>query len=177
MSQRLKADWHVRSVYDVPLSFFKANGIRWVLSDLDNTIEPYTVETPSPRAIAFGASLAKEGIHFALVSNSVHTERLLAYAKAMKAAWALGKAGKPFARRVKAMLAQKGIDPKTCLMVGDQLFTDRVMAHGAKVRFLLADPLSNQDQFFTKFNRLLERPIREKWKRKGLLGPDAAKII
>ena len=48
---------------------------------------------------------------------------------------------------------------KECVMIGDQLMTDRPAAQLAGIRFILVEPLSDVEFGLTKLNRKVEKVI------------------
>jgi len=57
------------------------------------------------------------------------------------------------------------------MLVGDQLITDVLAGRGAHIRVILTEKIVKEDQWTTRFNRLLDYPIRRYLSKKGLL-PD-----
>ena len=49
--------------------------------------------------------------------------------------------------------------------MGDQIFTDVLAARLAGVRAALVPPIKDKTDLFTKFKRLLEKPILKKYDR------------
>ena len=47
--KRLIPDYYCKSIFDIPLSFFKENNITHIFSDLDNTLDAYDIFYPTPR--------------------------------------------------------------------------------------------------------------------------------
>ena len=52
--------YRANSIFEIPLSFYAEHGIKVVLSDLDNTLDDYRVQTPSPRTRELAATSAKD---------------------------------------------------------------------------------------------------------------------
>ena len=62
-----------------------------------------------------------------------------------------------------------GYQKEEVILVGDQLLTDVFCGHNAGIKVILTDPICDNDQWTTKFNRLIDRPIREDMRKKGIL--------
>ena len=60
--KRLIPDYYCKSIFDIPLSFFKDNNIKYVFSDLDNTLDGHNIYYPTPRVFKLVNDLKKEGI-------------------------------------------------------------------------------------------------------------------
>lgn len=54
-------------------------------------------------------------------------------------------------------------------MVGDQILTDVFCGNTLGVKIMLTDKLVEEDQWTTRINRLLDRPLRNKLRAKGKL--------
>ena len=169
--KKVKAAFHAKSIYDVPISFFRHLGIKAVVSDLDNTLDTYDVSSPGQKAFILKESLEREGISLLIVSNNTKG-RVREYCEKLGVHY-LYDSRKFMKGRIARFLKKEGYDVNECLFVGDQLFTDRIYVRKLKGRLLLTEPLSEKDQFFTRFVRRLDVRIRKKWLKKGLLGPSA----
>ncbi len=148
------------SVYAIPLSFYREQGIHYVLCDLDNTLDDYRTKEPSSRAKDLVAGLTQAGIGFAIVSNntSSHVRRY----GASLGVKAYGRLLKPFGFRLRRLLSKEGIDPAVTVLVGDQLLTDIPCGNAAGLRTILTRPLSPVDQPLTWLNRCLEKRWRKR---------------
>jgi HAD superfamily phosphatase (TIGR01668 family) len=160
MNKRYRPFAVFESLYAIPFSFYKENGITIVLSDLDNTLDSFKMKEPSPKAQALAAAFKKEGIALYIVSNNT-SARVRRYSeklgvKAYSGLW------KPSGRRLRRLLAAEGFAPAQTALVGDQILTDVAAGNRAKIRVILTKPLTPFDQPWTKINRLLEKRLRRK---------------
>ena len=48
---------HAQSIYEVPVDFYKKQGVSVLLIDLDNTLDSYRLLTPTDRAVKLITSL------------------------------------------------------------------------------------------------------------------------
>ena len=144
-----------KSVYDIPLSFYKENGIKYVLLDLDNTLVSYKEKKPNPRVHSLIDSLKENGIHIAIASNNTN-KRVLDFASdlGINAYCALKK---PFSGPLKKVMKKEGIEPKEALLIGDQILTDVYAGNGAGIKVVLTLPLTRLDPPWTKINRFLSK--------------------
>ena len=53
---------------------------------------------------------------------------------------------------------------KNSIFIGDQIFTDVLAAHNVGIKAVLVPPIKDKTDLFTKFKRLLEKPILYKLK-------------
>ena len=160
---------HAQSIYEIPIDFFKKCGVTTLLIDLDNTLDSYRLFTPTERAISLIKAIKEQGIVPVVVSNNT-AKRVGQYATALNVEF-ISSARKPFSRRIKKFLKEKGVSPEQSMLVGDQLITDVLAAKGAGIHVVLTEKIVKEDQFTTHFNRLLDRPIRKHLNKKGKL-PD-----
>ena len=59
----------------------------------------------------------------------------------------------------------KFFEKENTIFIGDQILTDVCAAHNAGIRAILVPPINDKKDLFTKFKRLLERPIQRKYNR------------
>ena len=158
---------YAHSIYEIDVSFFQKLGVKFILSDLDNTLDPYIVQTPTDSAIELVKNLDAAGIKLIVVSNNSGT-RVHRYAELLGVdAECFMK--KPFSGPLKKMMKRRGIDPNEAIMIGDQIMTDVIASNGAGVRCILTEPLCDKEPPWTKWNRLFDKPKRKKMAKLGLL--------
>ncbi len=147
-----------RSLYTIPLSFYKEEGISVLLLDLDNTLASHREKEPDERALAYVGKLREAGLAVYLVSNNSR-KRVGAYARPLGVDY-LYLAMKPFAFRFNSFLRKKGVRKEEALLVGDQLYTDVRAANRLGIRSCLTSPLVEDDPIWTKYNRYREKKGR-----------------
>ena len=160
---------HAESIYEIPVDFYKKQGVNILLIDLDNTLDSYRLLIPTERAVKLVNSLKETGLDVMIVSNN-RGKRVNSYANAIGCP-CMSSTRKPFSGKIKRFLKEKGYQPEEAMLVGDQLMTDVLAAKGAHIRVILTEKIVKEDQFTTHFNRLLDRPIRKHLRKKGKL-PD-----
>ncbi len=158
---------HANSIYEIDIAFFQKLGVKYILIDLDNTLDPNFVKEPEPHAYELKKKLDEAGIQLIIVSNN-SGERVHRYAELLgvKAECFMNK---PFSGRLKKMMEQHGINPDEAIMVGDQIQTDVIAANGAGVRCVLTERLSKKEPPWTLFNRIFDWPKRKRMAKKGQL--------
>lgn len=158
---------HASSIYDIDVAFYKKLGIKYVLSDLDNTLDSYKTKLPSSRAIELKNKLKENDIELVIISNNTG-KRVSLYSNELGVRY-LSAVGKPFASKLLRKLNENNIDKNCSIMIGDQVVTDITCANRARIKSVLTDKLVKEDQPTTRINRLLDRPLRKALKRKHLL--------
>ncbi len=137
--------------------FLSSIGVKGVVLDVDNTLEPYEHPLPGEHVIAWLESLKLLGISAAIVSNN-NGERISVFNEQLGLP-AYFKAGKPSKKRVLSAMADMGTKPEETILIGDQIFTDVWAAHNAGIRAILVKPIRDKRDPLTKFKRLLEIPV------------------
>ena len=158
---------HAKSLFEIDIDFFIEQNVKTLFLDLDNTLDSYRLYVPTERSRQYIEKLQKAGITPIIISNN-KGRRVSSYANSLKLDY-LHSAHKPFAKRIKRFMAEKNIDVQTTMMVGDQMLTDAGMANKANIRIVLTDKIVKEDQWTTHFNRLIDRPMRKHYAKKGKL--------
>ena len=138
-------------------------GVRGVILDVDNTLEPYENATPGVRVLEWLKSLRENGIKAAIVSNN-NRERIEIFNKDLGLPF-YAKAGKPFKKNVLRAMADIGTSREDTILIGDQVFTDVWAAHNAGIPAILVPPIRDKRDILTRFKRLLEIPVLNKYKK------------
>lgn len=146
--------------------FLKDEGVKGIILDIDNTLEPYENALPGEHVISWLKSLSEQGIRAAIVSNN-NRERVTVFNEKLQIP-AYYKAKKPFKKNLLSAMADMKTEPHETILMGDQIFTDVWAAHNAGIRAILVPPINDKKDIFTRFKRLLEKPVLKKYyKRKN----------
>jgi len=148
---------------EVTAEFLVSLGIKGVLLDIDNTLEPYEHALPGDHVILWLNSLAEVGIKTAIVSNN-NRERVDTFNQEIGMP-GYAKAGKPFKKKLLSAMADIDTDKTNTAFIGDQILTDVFAAHNAGIIAILVPPINDKRDLFTRFKRLLERPVHKKYER------------
>lgn len=158
---------HAQSIFEIDVSFYKNQGVKFLLLDLDNTLDSYKTELPSKRVVDLKEDLLMEGIEIIITSNNTG-KRVTKYARALGVRF-MSKVGKPFSKRLLRKLKVLKIKRHEVMLIGDQIVTDISCANGARIKSVLTEKLVEEDQPTTRFNRLFDNPLRKKLNKKHLL--------
>lgn len=158
----LQPDMMFQSIYEITPEFLRSQGVKAILFDIDNTIAPYEVITPTDSMKAYFKSLEEADFRMAFVSNNkkerVHIFNLeLGY-------FYVHRAKKPFSSGVRACIRHLGLPKEQIVSVGDQLFTDCLAAHGAGLQFYMVAPVNKKESAFFKVKRFFEKPFVQAFK-------------
>ncbi|KRL27403.1 HAD superfamily hydrolase [Limosilactobacillus frumenti DSM 13145] len=159
MLEEFKPTWMVKSIYSVLPEQLKAQGIRCVFSDLDNTLIAWNNPNGTPELRQWMKSLSDAGIPLIVISNN--NKRRVAKAVEPLGLPFVSRSLKPLSFGITRARKKLGLNKYEVVMVGDQLMTDMVAAHQAGVRSILVKPLIQTDKWTTQMNRFLEKRV---WK-------------
>ena len=162
--KKLIPDLYFEKFDDVTPELLASMGIHGVILDIDNTLEPYENAKPGERVINWLKRLAELGIKACFVSNN-NQKRVELFNEELKLP-AYYKAGKPFKKNILLAMRDLGSDKQTTVVIGDQIFTDVLAAKNAGLRAILIAPIKDKRDPFTKFKRLLEKPILKKYEKR-----------
>ncbi len=157
-------DFYFETYAGASVAFLKEQGIRALLLDIDNTLEPYENPVPGDGVRAWFSALSEAGVSVAFVSNN-GKERVEAFNKELGYI-AYSKAKKPFAGKIKRAMKEMGVRREETLFMGDQIFTDVLAARFSGIRAALVPPIKDKTDLLTKCKRWLERPIMKRYFRR-----------
>ena len=143
------------AITDLSPRLLRENGIRLLMLDFDNTIVPYTTNTPTDSVAAWLRELVGSDICVCVVSNSKR-ERVKVFCKAYGLD-CITHAKKPFSKGIRACLARYSIPPEQCALAGDQIYTDVLGANCCGVKSILVKAIHNHN-FWLKARHVLELP-------------------
>lgn len=163
MSQKTRSHlfvaWrYVTHVEALTPQFLRAQGVRALLLDRDNTL----VSKEAPRVSSSVARWMQEvkdaGITCVIISNNYHVKDLDGTAAALDLPL-VAFACKPLPFALTRTMRELGVSPQETLMVGDHLFTDIAAGNLANVRTVLVQPLSARDLWYAQIFRVFEAPL------------------
>lgn len=150
-------EYYFETFDKVDAEFLSSKGIKGIVLDIDNTLEPYEHPKAGDHVIKWVKSLENVGIKTAIVSNN-NKERVTIFNQDFNMP-AYSNGGKPFKKNVLRAISDMGIEKEHAILMGDQIFTDVWAAHNAGIPAILVPPINDKKDLLTKFKRLLERPI------------------
>lgn len=168
MIKKLIPDYVYKTIYDMPLEKLYDDGIRLILTDLDNTLISYAEELPNEKLNEWKKRIEEIGFEFILVSNS-KKQRVDKFANAFNITYQKFST-KPLKRGIKRAikkLASKPYDNNQILLIGDQLMTDILGAKRCKIKAGLIFPVDKStDIKSTRLNRKMEQFFLNRIKKK-----------
>lgn len=156
----------VNSVFEITPEKLQANGIRGIITDLDNTLVEWDRVDATAEIATWMQELQAAGIRIIIASNN-NEDRVKRFAEPLGIPY-IHRAKKPLGAAYYAGLVQLRLKRNEVAMVGDQLLTDVLGAKRQKLYTFLVRPVAESDGFVTLFNRFVERRVFNDLKRKGI---------
>ena len=154
-------DEYVDSIHHIDYGGLLKKGIKHLIFDIDNTIEPYDVKTPSEKNTALIAKLKDMGFTLLLVSNN-SKKRVEKFNEELKLTAAF-RAKKPLKSAVLKAMGEVGATAADTVFIGDQVFTDIWCAKRLGIYAILVKPIVSRDEISVRWKRRLERKIIDRY--------------
>ena len=141
---------------DVDGALLRRLGVELLMLDFDNTIVPYTTNTPTNGMLAWIRMMLESDILLCVVSNS-KKERVQVFCKKYGIP-CITHAKKPFSRGIRECLQRFDVPAEESALVGDQIFTDTLGANCAGVCSILVKAIHNHN-IWLKLRHVAEMPF------------------
>ncbi|MDE7263143.1 MAG: YqeG family HAD IIIA-type phosphatase [Anaeroplasmataceae bacterium] len=158
MLKKLIPDDYYKTIEDIPYSKLYADGIRLILTDLDNTLISYLENEPTEALFVWKNKIKEMGFEIIVVSNS-RKDRVEHFANLLDVPF-IKFAKKPllFGMRKAVKLASREYKKEEIVEIGDQLMTDVFASKRFGVHTILVKAIDKKTEIFpTKINRKLEK--------------------
>ncbi len=152
-------DFIFESVSEITADFYKKNGIKAVIFDIDDTLCPHGEENPTELARNAISAANEAGVKTAFLSNNKKKRNEFFTPIVLSA-------NKPSRKGYLKICRELCVLPNEAVSVGDQLFTDVWGAKRAGIRAILVTPISNYKNFIIAVKRIMEKPLLKKYKGK-----------
>lgn len=167
MFKMLKPDMYCKDIFNINYEKLQQNGIKCLLFDLDNTIEPVIIPFPDENDVNFFNRLKSMGFKVIVMSNG-NKERVMSFTKKLNIE-VKHSSMKPFIKSYLEIMYKNNLKPKEIAAIGDQLLTDVFGANNARMTSILVDPISEIELNKTKINRFIEKIILNNFKQRNIL--------
>ena len=144
------------AVTDIRPEWLESRNICLLMLDFDNTIVPYTTNTPTEDVESWLKEMLASDIQLCVVSNSKRDRVKIFCAK--YGMDCITHAKKPFSKGIRECLDRYGIPADRAALVGDQIFTDTLGGNGCGVTSILVEAIDNHN-FWLKARHVLELPF------------------
>lgn len=146
--------------------FYKLNGFKVLIIDLDNTLIPYDLAVADEHVINQMYRLRDIGYKIYIASNN-HKDRVAKFCKDFSFIKYMANACKPFKKCFKWVLKDSGCTKNEILCIGDQLITDVLGSTSMGIKTILVKPLKKKsEKWYTKINRHNEHIVLRRMKKK-----------
>ena len=152
----LLPDLLTRRLTDLTPELLLDRGITLLMLDFDNTIVPYTTNTPNQEMEDWLRSMLASDIQICVVSNS-RRERVRVFCQ-KRGVPCITHAKKPFSKGIRQCLRKFNTAPNHAALVGDQIYTDTLGANCAGITSILVKAIDNHT-FWLKLRHVAEKPF------------------
>ena len=160
---------YVDTIFDIDYNKLYEDGIRLILTDLDNTLISYKETEPLEAQYAWVKKMNEIGFEIIIVSNNSHKERVSRFAELLDIKY-LNFALKPTKIGMKKALkmARQKYNSNEVVALGDQLMTDILVANRMKFHSILVKAVDRKSDILpTRINRKLERHVLKVLRKKN----------
>ena len=150
-------DQHVKSALDVKAEELIEKGIRGLILDIDNTLEPYFVPDPGKAVKDWIQTLKEAGLKLYIVSNGKEA-RVKRFNRHLQLRY-ICHAGKPGSGGFLKAVEEFKLPHAQIAVIGDQIFTDVWGGNRLGMYTILARQVSPKDEWITAVKRPLEKIV------------------
>jgi HAD superfamily phosphatase (TIGR01668 family) len=153
----LRPDAFVRRLHDIKADDLIAGGVTAAIIDLDDTIVGYRHPQPLPEVTEWMEGALQRGLRIIIVSNNTR-----AWVREVAGRFGVAfvhKAYKPLPIGLRRAIRVLGIDRRSIVVIGDQLFTDVLGAKLLGLNVILTEPIVAERYGSMRFLRFLERLV------------------
>ncbi len=146
----------VPALPDITPDLLRRHGIQLLMLDFDNTIVPYTTNTPTPQMENWLRAMASSQMMICVVSNSKR-DRVKIFCEKYGIP-CITHAKKPFSKGICACLEKFSVPADRAALVGDQIYTDVLGGNCAGVTSILVKAIDNHN-IWLKLRHVAELPF------------------
>lgn len=157
-------DYYFDDIYSITPQMLCDMGIKGLICDIDNTLEPYETDKPSERLLDWIEKMSNSGIAISFVSNN-NIKRVELFNRDLQF-YASAQSGKPSRRHLIKAIRHMETDLSNTAMLGDQLFTDIYAGKRLGILTILVKPINDKKTLFFRFKRFFEKIILKGYKTK-----------
>ncbi|MFC5713467.1 YqeG family HAD IIIA-type phosphatase [Thalassorhabdus alkalitolerans] len=167
MLRQFMPDEFIESVYELDVVKLKEEGIKGIITDLDNTLVEWDRPEATPELLEWFKKVRDSGFKITIVSNN--NERRVRLFSEPTGIGFIHSAKKPSRKAFVKACKEMGLQREEVVVLGDQVLTDVFGGNRARFKTILVVPVASTDGFFTKINRRVERRVLKRLKKRGLI--------
>ena len=149
------------NIYAITPDYLIGENIRFVLSDIDNTLVTYNDDEPTKEVLEWFSALDSAGIKTAFISNN-NEERVRVFNKDLNYP-ACSRSSKPSRKSVRKLMGEMGAEKENTCVLGDQIFTDVLCAKRSGLRALFVPSIGPQKNLFGRIKKYFEKRFIAKY--------------
>lgn len=159
-------DVYAQSVYTINYDKLKRQGIKCLIFDLDNTLEPYANVEPTKKVIEL-ITFLKTDFKVIIMSNN-NKERVRPFKEKLNIDSA-HSSKKPFKKKYKKIMEMFSLKETEVACIGDQIITDVLGANRMGMISIFVNSISESTPLVTKINRYIEKQVLRILEKKEIL--------
>ena len=159
-------DMYQKSIYAIDYKKLKSRGIKCLLFDLDNTIAPIKMKTPSDKIKELFSNLKEMGFKLIIFSNSPKS-RLKPFKEELNVDCS-ASSRKPNPKKFLQILDIYKFGVSEVAIIGDEILTDIVGGNKIGITTILVNPIGKKDIKLARLRRIWEKRIMKKLRKKDL---------
>ncbi len=163
MLERFFPNEYLDSVDDIDLEMYYNQGIRGIVSDIDNTLVPHGAPADE-HIIGFFKKVHAMGIDTCLISNN-QEPRVEPFAKEVNSKY-IFNAHKPSTKNYIKAMELMGTDKTTTLFLGDQIFTDIWGANRTGIQTVMVKKIDKKEEIQIVLKRIPEKFVLWRWRKR-----------
>ncbi len=161
-------EWE-KDIFKINYHRMVSRGIKLFVFDMDNTIARWKSSSVDTRALKLLENLSKMSSVVILSNGSSPSLKFLEDKAKIEI---VKNAHKPLTTKMVKVMKKYRVSKGQVAVIGDQLFTDILVANLTGLYSIKVDPISKDEMWFTKILRLLEKMVRPFTKEKPSIRAD-----
>ncbi len=146
-----------RSIFEIDYDTLISNGVKMFVFDMDNTLAKWKAERLDDKTFELLQELSKKA-KVAILSNG--SSPSLKWMAMNSDITVVRSAHKPLTRKLVRLMRKYNLSKSEIVVIGDQLFTDVLVANLAGVYSIKVRPISQEEIWFTKILRFMEKAVK-----------------
>ena len=164
MLERFYPDEYLKSIDEVDFEKYYKQGIRGIISDIDNTLVPHGFPADE-HIIKVFEKVHGLGMDTCLISNN-DEPRVKPFAEEVRSKY-IYDAHKPSRKNYIRAMELMGTDKNTTLFLGDQIFTDVWGANRTGIRSIMLEKINTKEEIQIVLKRIPEKFVLWIWKKRN----------
>ena len=164
MLERFYPDEYLKSIDEVDFEKYYKQGIRGIISDIDNTLVPHGFPADE-HIIKVFEKVHGLGMDTCLISNN-DEPRVKPFAEEVRSKY-IYDAHKPSRKNYIRAMELMGTDKNTTLFLGDQIFTDVWGANRTGIRSIMLEKINPKEEIQIVLKRIPEKLVLHFYSRRN----------